>query len=186
MKWIGFFIFIWSGLCTAGDLPGASLYQMESKWVDQDGKAFVLKDFQGKPTLLSMVYLSCTYICPTIISEVQALEDKLSKKAKENLQIVLVSFDPVRDTPAVLKSYAVSRKLDLSRWKLITNNSESKIRELAVATNFKFRKDDKGEFTHSYMILLLDQKGVIQSRLDGANLDHKPMIDTIENLSKSK
>ncbi len=166
-----------------GDLPGDSLYQIDSKWVTQDGSDIELKNLRGKPTIVSMVYLSCKYICPAVISEVQSIENELGKR-KNDIQIVLLSFDPNRDTPDVLKSYAAERKLDLSRWKLITNKNESKIREFAVATNFKYMKDEKGEFTHSYMILLLDQDGVVKSRLDGANLDHKSIIGEIKKLTK--
>lgn len=169
----------------AGPLPGDSLYQVGSKWLTQDGTEMELKDLRGKPTILSMVYLSCKYICPAVISEVQSIEKDLGK-SKSDVQIVLLSFDPERDTTEVLKSYATDRKLDLLRWKLITNKNESKIREVAVATNFKYMKDEKGEFTHSYMILLLDQEGVIKSRLEGANLDHQPMIEVIKELLKKK
>lgn len=179
-------VIIFSVPVYAVDLPGDSIYQIGSKWIDQDGKEFELKDLRGKPTILSMVYLSCKYICPTIISEIQAIESKLNKKSRENIQIVLISFDPERDNSTALKSAATDRKLNLSRWRLATNKNESKIRELAVATNFKYMKDEKGEFTHSYMILLLDKDGVIKSRLDGANLDHKPMIQAIEEMSKQK
>lgn len=179
-----FLIVLGGSLAVASELPGDSIYQIDSAWVDQDGKEFELKDLQGKPTIVSMVYLSCRYICPAVISEVQALESELSKKVKNSFQIVLVSFDPGRDTPEVLKNYAKDRKLDLSRWRLITNRNESKVRELAVSTNFKYMKDEKGEFTHSYMILLLDHDGVVQSRLDGANLDHKPMVQKLKELSK--
>jgi protein SCO1/2 len=189
MKTLGIFFVVMLtllGSVSADDLPGSSIYQIDSEWVDQDGKDFELEDLQGKPTILSMVYLSCKYICPAVISEVQALESELNKKTKKDVQVVLVSFDPDRDTVAVLKSYAKDRKLDLSRWKLITNKKESKIRELAVATNFKYQKDEKGEFTHSYMILMLDQSGVIKARLDGANLDHKPMLKAIEESLKIK
>lgn len=178
---------LFSSLGFGGDLPGDSIYQIDSKWVDQEGKEFELKDLRGTPTILSMVYLKCKYICPAVISEVQDLESELSKDIKKSFQIVLVSFDPDRDTPESMKKYATEdRRLDLSRWRLVTNKDESKIRELAVATNFKYQKDDKGEFTHSYMILMLDQNGVIKARLDGANLDHKPMLKAIKESSKVK
>lgn len=178
-------IFGFAGMARSNDLPGDSIYQIGGKWVDQDGKEFELKDLKGKPTILSMVYLSCKYICPAVISEVQTLESELSKKVKNSFQIVLVSFDPDRDTPESMKKYAIEdRKLDLSRWRLITNKNESKIRELAVSTNFKYMKDEKGEFTHSYMILILDQDGVIKSRIDAANSDHKQMLQTIKQFTQ--
>lgn len=179
-------VVLFSSLGFASDLPGDSMYHIGSKWITQDGQEFELKNLRGKPTILSMVYLTCKYICPAVISEVQALESELNKKNREQVQIVLVSFDPARDKPESMKMYAQERKLDLNRWKMITHNNESKIRELAVATNFKYQKDEKGEFTHSYMILLLDQDGVIKARLDGANLDHKPMLKAIEESLKIK
>ncbi len=36
------------------------------------------------------------------------------------------------------------------------------------------------------MILMLDQDGVIKARLDGANLDHQPMIKAIQEMTVVK
>ncbi len=168
----------------AKELPGNSLYQINSKWTTQDGKEVELKDFRGKPTILSMVYLTCKYICPTVISEVQSIEEKLGKN-KNGVQIVLISFDPERDKPATMKEYAHHRKLDLQRWTLMTNQNESKIRELAVATGFKYQKDEKGEFTHSYMIFALDEDGVVKAQIEGASQDSKTFIEVIQRMNLS-
>lgn len=168
----------------AKELPGNSLYQINSKWTTQDGKEVELKDFRGKPTILSMVYLTCKYICPTVISEVQSIEEKLGKN-KSGVQIVLISFDPERDKPATMKEYARHRKLDLQRWTLMTNQNESKIRELAVATGFKYQKDEKGEFTHSYMIFALDEDGVVKAQIEGSSQDSKAFIEVIQKMNLS-
>lgn len=170
----------------AGELPGNSLYQMNSTWINQDGHEIELASLRGKATILSMVYLSCQYICPTVISEVQNIESKLDQKTKDKIQIVLVSFDPIRDTPPIMKSYAEKRKLNLQRWMFLTNPNESKIRELAVALNFKYQKNANGDFTHSFMIFVLDEDGVIQAHIEGANQDLTPLIKALENTSSFK
>ena len=99
----------------AKDLPGDSLYQIESKWSTQDGREIELKDLQGKPTILAMVYFSCKYVCPIIISSIQNLESKLTKKNRNQTQVVLISFDPEKDTPEAMAAFALKVKLDTKR-----------------------------------------------------------------------
>lgn len=163
-----------------------SLYQIGSKWTNQEGKEIELKEFGGRPTLIALVYLTCKYICPTIISEVKDLEVSLSKEARGKIQVILISFDPTRDTPTVMKSYMAKRQLDPNHWTFLTNKNESKIRELAVTLNFKYQKTDDGEFTHSFLIGLLDSQGVLKARIDSANQPKKVLIDEIQKLSNVK
>lgn len=168
------------------ELPGDSLYQIGQKWLNQDGKEINLENLQGQPVMFSMVYLTCQYLCPTIISEVRAIEAKLDPEVKEKVKIVLVSFDPERDTPRVMKTFAKKRNLDPKRWLLITNKKESKIRELAAALDFKYQHDGKSDFTHSFIIAVLNKHGQIQARVDNANQDKKQIIETLSRLAKEK
>jgi len=168
----------------AKDLPGDSIYQIGQNWVTQDGNEIPLASLRGQPVLLSMVYLSCQYICPTIISEVQGLEKKLDPKTREKVKVVLVSFDPKRDTPSVMNAYAKKRGLDSKKWIFITHKRESKIRELSAALDFKYKWDGKSDFTHSFLIAVLDQEGKIRARVDSANQDKKELIETLNSLSK--
>lgn len=170
----------------SADVPAAlkedSLYQLDNTWVNQDGKTVTLKDFRGHPVIISMVYLTCKYLCPTIISEIQGIENKLSEKTKANTRIVLVSFDPDRDTVQVMKAYMAKRKLDPNRWSFLTNSKDSKNRELAVLLNFKYQKTEDGEFSHSFLITILDKEGVVAKRQEGANKPPQVLVDAIEAL----
>lgn len=174
-------LFTLSGPARAGDgsLPGDSLYQIDSKWVTQDGKELELKDLRGKKTIMTMVYLSCQYTCPTIISEVKSLESKLKKGVAADTRVLVVSFDPSKDTPKVMNAYAKKRKLDPQHWLFVTNKDESKIRELAAALGFKYKKSDNGEYVHSYMIVVLDEDGVVRARVEGANKDKAALIEAL-------
>ena len=94
------------------ELSGESLFQIKSKWQTQDGKEVTLKDFEGQLTILSMAYLSCKFLCPTIISEVKSLESKIEPKHKEKIQVIIVSFDPEKWSPC---SSAMSRTVSIVR-----------------------------------------------------------------------
>jgi protein SCO1/2 len=60
---------------------------------------------KGKWSLLFFGYTFCPDICPTTLAQLRELKTKLPKEAVDNLNVVLVSVDPNRDTPAQLKQY---------------------------------------------------------------------------------
>lgn len=72
---------------------------------DHRGNPASLSDFRGKVTLLYFGYTFCPDVCPTTLNEfAQALEN-LSQKEQEQVQLLMVSVDPQRDTVEVLAEY---------------------------------------------------------------------------------
>lgn len=53
-----------------------------------------------------MIYLSCTFSCPTTVAHMKALEKMLPEPIKKDIQFVLVSFDAEHDTPAAMAKHA--------------------------------------------------------------------------------
>ena len=67
-----------------------------------------LQDTQALTGQWSLVYFGYTFcpdICPTTLAELRQLKKLLPDAAKDNLQILMVSVDPNRDTTEQLKSY---------------------------------------------------------------------------------
>ena len=58
----------------AQPLSGASVYNLSSRWTDQDGKTVELKSLSGKPVVIAMAYTSCKDICPLIVANMVAIE----------------------------------------------------------------------------------------------------------------
>jgi protein SCO1/2 len=85
------------------DLTGAD-YAKDFALSDQDGKPRSLKDFQGKVVALFFGYTQCPDVCPTTMTEMAQVR-KLLGPDGEKLQVLFVTVDPERDTPAVLKAY---------------------------------------------------------------------------------
>jgi len=75
--------------------------------VDQNGKPFTDADLKGKWQLVFFGYTHCPDVCPTALNDLSLALDQLGKK-KDEVGIVLITVDPERDTPAVLKSYVES------------------------------------------------------------------------------
>ncbi len=71
-----------------------------------DGKFFLKKENEEKLLVLYFGYTFCPDVCPSTLLEIaQSLED-LPPKVLNQMEILLVSLDPERDTPPYLAQYA--------------------------------------------------------------------------------
>ncbi|MFK8332017.1 SCO family protein [Pseudomonas sp. BJa5] len=72
---------------------------------DEKGQAVAVDELKGKWSLLFFGYTFCPDICPTTLAQLRQVKSELPKEAVDRLQVVLVSVDPNRDTPAQLQQY---------------------------------------------------------------------------------
>lgn len=74
--------------------------------IDSNGDTFTQDSLKGHWTLLFFGYASCPDICPTTLFTLSQWYRQLHEgRYGKDLEIVMVSVDPVRDTPAALKPY---------------------------------------------------------------------------------
>lgn len=71
---------------------------------DADGKAFSSEKLAGRPYAMFFGFTHCPDVCPTTLARLAKLRNQLGK-GPEAFDIVLVSVDPERDTPADIKNY---------------------------------------------------------------------------------
>ena len=69
-----------------------------------DGSEFRLSALRGKVVVLEFGFTHCAAVCPASLAALAAARQKLGPHA-DRLQVVFVSVDPERDTPARLKTY---------------------------------------------------------------------------------
>jgi len=143
-------------------LPGDSIYRLRASLVDQDGRAFEPSAARGHPVLISMFYSSCEMVCPMIFETIQQTLKALPAPERDAVRVMLVSFDPARDTVPVLKKTAQAHHCD-SRWTL-ARCDDSQVRMIAAALGIQYRRLASGEFNHSTTIELLDRDGRIAAR----------------------
>ncbi|KAH7126690.1 mitochondrial metallochaperone Sco1 [Dendryphion nanum] len=73
--------------------------------VDQDGNRFTHKDMEGRYTLVYFGFTHCPDICPDELDKMALMYDKTVEKCGNVLLPLMITCDPARDTPAVLKEY---------------------------------------------------------------------------------
>lgn len=176
MKSLVIAIFLSFGVyAVSGNIFGNSIYQIDSGWKDYTGKNIKLSSFEGQKVIISMIYTKCPHACPMTIAKIQKIEKELSGLGINDYKIVLASFDPKRDTPEHLKKYREEKKLD-EKWTFISAPSDSEVRELAAVLGISYKPLADGEFSHSNIIPLLDEKGVMIAKIDGLSSDIAPLV----------
>jgi len=87
----------------ASDVTGTS-FGHDFKLVDHNGTPRTLADYRGKAVVVFFGYTQCPDFCPTTLAELAEAMKRLGPDA-ERVQVLFVTVDPERDTPALLKNY---------------------------------------------------------------------------------
>lgn len=144
-------------------LPSDSVYHLDVPLTDQLGRAAPLAAHRGHPVLVSMFYTSCQFVCPMLVEAMTDTEARLGAEERARLRMLLVSFDPERDTLEVLRRTADQRQLDARRWSLARTDAAS-VRRLAALLGIRYRLLPGGDYNHTTAVILLDAEGRIQGR----------------------
>lgn len=146
-------------------LPGDSLLQLSGVFSDQGAHRFQLAQRRGDPQLIGMFYASCQSVCPLLIETTTAVTAKLPAADRNRVKVLLVSFDPQRDTTQELARVAAEHHLDASRWTLARADANV-VRRLAAALDIRYRKLANGEFNHTSALVLVDAQGRMLARTE--------------------
>lgn len=163
------------------DVTDESLYLLDAVWNDQHAQPMRLVSLRGKPVVLSMIFTSCGWACPTIVQDMKKIAGRLLEDVQDDVHYVLVSMDPERDTPDVLVRYARTHQLDDSRWTLLRGESTD-VRQLAALLGIRYRKESNGQFSHTNMITILNEEGEVVHVHMGLESDPTDTVDKLQNL----
>lgn len=127
--------------------------------VDQDGKLRDQSLLDGKWSAVFFGYTNCPDVCPMTMQSLSEASEQLGGQAKD-FQIVFVSVDPARDTPAQLKAWLAAQRLPASAVGLTGTKAQVDVatrayRAFASVTG----SGAASEVQHSSTVYLMDPKG---------------------------
>ncbi|WP_042383159.1 SCO family protein [Streptacidiphilus melanogenes] len=89
-----------------GDPLGRTFDKPAVTLTDTDGKPFdLVAGTRGKAMLLYFGYTHCPDVCPTTMGDIAVAVSKLPKDQQSKIDVVFVSTDPARDTPAEIRTW---------------------------------------------------------------------------------
>ncbi|WP_456314385.1 SCO family protein [Pseudomonas shirazensis] len=168
------------------EITDVSIYNLPSKWTTQNGQDIKLKSLKGNVLVMVMIYTSCKAACPKLVADMRDIESKLDKKSREKVKLILVSIDPVTDTPKRLKSFAVENKMNQDPW-IFLRSTEDNTREFAALLAVNYKQISPMDFSHSNIISVFNTQGELVYQQEGLGVNNDKTINKIkEEAQKTK
>lgn len=144
----------WNGTNIFGMMPDLSF-----ALTGPENTVIESSSLQGKAVLVFFGFTNCPDVCPTTLTQLAVIRKKLGPAA-DKLQITLVSVDPGRDTPEVMKNYTAS----FGPWLLGLTGTEqalTTLRETYGVYAAMESSESKGQYNvmHSAAIFAFDSQG---------------------------
>jgi protein SCO1/2 len=149
-------------LAPSRELPDFSL-------INQQGKVFGSGDLRGHWSLMFFGYTNCPDFCPTTLTTLAAMQKRLrTAKAAVLPQVIFVSVDAKRDTPAQLSKYVPYFDPEFIG---LTAADQSQIetvaRKLGVGVIMQPTSDGNYTVDHSAAIFVINPDGRLAAILTG-------------------
>ena len=144
---------------------GAAMVGGPFQLVNQDGKPVDQHVLDGKWSAVFFGYTYCPDVCPTTLQVLAQAKARLGQRAKA-LQVVFVSVDPGRDTPAQMKAYLATPSFPQPTLGL--TGSAEQIAAVAKAYRVYYARQGTGEgyaMAHSSLVYLMNPRGKFASVL---------------------
>jgi protein SCO1/2 len=133
--------------------------------VDEQDKAFNTASLNGRWHLLFFGFTACPDACPTTLSDMRRLLGQLPAETRDQLQLVLVSADPARDTPDALRTYLGYYRAGFKG--LTGEMAELQALSRALGLPFVPATETKGNYnvSHSSNIAIVDPDGRLRGHI---------------------
>ncbi len=123
----------------------------------QEGQHLRLSDFRGQVVVLYFGYTFCPDVCPATLAEVARAMRLLGEKAAQ-VQVMMITVDPERDTPAKLGEYVTH--FDPSFLGL--SGSQQEIARVATLYGIFYEKHEDGRVDHTATLTVVDRQGAVK------------------------
>ena len=148
---------------------------------DSEGRKFDSRSLEGKPHVMFFGFTHCPDVCPNTLARLAKLRKQLGK-GDDAFEILFVSVDPERDTPAELGKYV---KLFNTPVTALTGTPQ----EIADVTRSfgiyaKKAPTEGGGYTmdHSAQVLLFDADGDFRGTIAFDETD-EPALQKLRNIA---
>ncbi|MCB0319760.1 MAG: SCO family protein [Bdellovibrionales bacterium] len=135
--------------------------------VNFQGSQVSLSDFRGRSVILTFAFAHCKTVCPTLISSAKSA---LAQFSTEQVQMVVVTLDPWRDTPAALS--AIQKRWNLPNNATVLSGSVDQIKNLLQQYEYPSVRDEKtGDLTHPAFTYVIAPDGFILYTLNNPSAE---------------
>lgn len=135
--------------------------------LDQNGQEVNNQVLQGHWSFVFFGFTNCPDVCPNTLSILAEVQNRKSVKSDQP-QIVLVSVDPMRDTPELLKTYVSSFSSNILGFTGELHQIQVLTDALGVAYAYNAMPDGSYTVDHTAAIFIINPDGEYQGIYTGS------------------
>lgn len=151
------------------------------RFLNTQGQQVSLRDFRGKPLVISLIYTSCYHICPATTQHLAKVVRKArSALGDDSFSVVTLGFDAPNDTPDAMRVFAAQQSVNLPDWQFLSGE-QADIDALAEELGFQYFPTPSG-FDHLIQSTVIDAEGRIFRQVYGIQFDTPHLIEPLKVL----
>ena len=143
--------------------------------LDSDGRPVALHDLLGdRIVVLSFVYTTCSDVngCPLathVLGEIQKRVLDSAPDLTDQLRLITLSFDPLNDTPGVMKAYGSRFEQPPFDWRFLTTEGAAALTPVLddygqwIVRDYDAEGNYLGSISHVLRVFLIDRKRQIRN-----------------------
>jgi len=147
---------------------------------DSNGDRLSIASYRGTPLVISLVYTSCSSICPPTTQHlIAAVREARRTLGEARFAVLTVGFDARHDTPARLAQFAATQGVKLPNWRLATSDAgtlDAMLRDLGFSY-----VTAAGGFDHIAQTTILDKDGRITRQVHGDDFPIPMLIEPLKD-----
>jgi protein SCO1/2 len=149
--------------------------------VDMNGSSLSLRDYRGKPLVISLVYTACSSVCPPTTQHViNAVNEAGRVFGLDRFNVLTVGFDARNDTPARLTQFASVQGIKLPNWQVASADAAT-IEALLGDLGFSYRAV-AGGFDHLTQTTIVDREGKIYRHVYGEDFPLQMFMEPLKDV----
>lgn len=160
----------------------------EYHFTNQLGQPISLSQFKGQAVAITFIFTTCPFptFCPRMSQNFAEAQKKLKQMPDppKNWQLLEISFDPEKDTPAVLKRYADRYDYDPAHWSFLTGDL---IDITAICEQFgvQFWREG-GTINHNLRTVVIDSQGKVHKILPANDWKSDQLVEEIIKAAQAR
>lgn len=148
---------------------------------DSAGAPLPLAGYRGKPLVISLVYSSCSSVCPATTQHlIGAVGQARRIFGADAFAVLTVGFDARNDTPAHMAQFASTQGVNFDNWRLASADAGT-ISALLRDLGFSYAAV-AGGFDHITQTTILDREGRIYRHAYGDDFPVQMLIEPLKDV----
>ncbi len=161
-----------------------------ARFLNQEAQAVDIASFKGSVLAVTFIYTRCPLptFCPLMDRHFVTVQEALKKKpALSSVRLVSVSFDPLTDTPPVLKKHAQTLGADSTVWSFLTGDRDE-VDQFASRFGVAITREmnDQRDITHNLRTAIVDANGNFVKAFSGNEWSPDELIADLERVAAGK